>query len=64
MSVLEMVIQEGLLAMLLWQRKTTLLYTMRYIGNMPLWYLIHRKTRDQRRRAGTGRDVELSKALL
>ena len=64
MSVLEMVIQGRLLAMLLWQRKTTLLYTMRYIGNMPLWYLIHRKTRDQRRRAGTGRDVELSKALL
>ena len=62
-SVLEMVIQGRSLAMLLWQRKTTLLYTMRYIGNIPFCYLIHRETRDHRERTGTGKDVESSKAL-
>ena len=63
MSVLEMFSQARPLAMLLWQRKTKLLYTMRCIGNTPFCYLIHREIRDLRGRTGTGRDVELSKAL-
>ena len=63
MSLLEMIIQGRSLAMLLWQRETTLLYTMRYIGNIPFCYLIHREKRDHSRRIGIGKDIELSKAL-
>ena len=63
MSVLEMVSQRRPLAMLLLQRKTKLLYTMRCMGNTPFCYLIHRETRDHKESTGTGRDVELSKAL-
>ena len=64
MSVLEMDIQGKLLAMLLWQKKATLLYTMRYIGKTPFYYLIHRETRDHWGSTGTGKDAELNKGLL
>ena len=65
MSVLEMVSQGRPLAMLLWQRKTILLYAMRCTGNTPFCYLIHRETRDLRGRNPVilEEDVDLSKAL-
>ena len=41
MYVLEMVIQGRSLAILRWQRKTTLSYTITYTSNTPFCYVIH-----------------------
>ena len=64
MHVLGMVIQGRSLAMLKWQRKTTLSYTVGYTGNTTFCYVIHTETRDYRGRTGTGKETKLNKALL